>query len=164
MDIAIAGALVNAAFTFVRPALVKQSSMEPTMSNNDYTLLNRKAYDNTDPKRGDIIVFRTDRKDSRGNEKLLIKRIIGIPGDLISIRGGELFLNGVRQHEDYVLNDFTKGEINDLTVPPGRYFVMGDNRGNSIDSRNDEIGCIRRSDILGKAFVRLFPFDRIGTI
>ncbi len=159
-DIAIALAIVIVVTMFIKPTIVKETSMQPTLYENNYLLVNKQAYRFGDEERGDIIVFHSDLED----KELLIKRIIGLPGDVITIDQGKVFLNGTEMQEDYTLEGVTPGQLIDFTVPEGQLFVMGDNRRVSIDSRSEEVGCVDEDDVMGKAFVRLYPFNEIGSI
>ena len=105
--------------------------------------------------------------DDKGKEKLLIKRVIGIPGDVLTISNGILYRNGVRIQEPYIMggaNGETSGALYNYVVPDDCVFVMGDNRPVSLDSRSEEVGPVKIKDIIGKAFFRLYPFDKIGGI
>ncbi|MGP1570281.1 MAG: signal peptidase I [Eubacteriales bacterium] len=147
----------------VKPTIVKESSMEPTLYENNYLILNRQAYRFGEPQRGDIIVFHSDLVTQNGHEKLLIKRIIGLPGDVITIANGSVYLNGKKIEESYIKDGRTDGEITALTVPKGEIFVMGDNRLVSVDSRSEAVGTVKLDRVLGKAMVRLYPFSQIRT-
>lgn len=161
-DILVALVIVIAITMVIKPTIVKESSMQPTLYENNYLLINKQAYRFGDEKRGDIIVFKSDLEADNGGKKLLIKRIIGLPGDTITIQNGEVILNGELLQEDYTLEGETPGELIDFTVPKGQLFVMGDNRRVSVDSRSEEVGCVDESRVMGKAFVRLYPFNEIG--
>ncbi len=161
-DIAVAVIIVLAVTMVIKPTIVKENSMQPTLYENNYLLINKQAYRFGEEKRGDIIVFKSDLEDDDGDKKLLIKRIIGLPGDRITIKNGKVFLNGTQQHETYTLEDETSGNISNYKVPEGHLFVMGDNRRVSLDSRSEEVGCISEEQVMGKAFVRLYPFNKIG--
>lgn len=163
-EIAIAVIVAVLIMQFVKPTIVKERSMEPTLYADNYIFLSKQAYTFGEPRRGDIIVFHTNLTTQEGEEKLLIKRVIGLPGDEISILDGKVYLNGVEQQEPYIMEDFTAGDIESFTVPEGQLFVMGDNRAVSLDSRRPEIGCINVDQVIGKAFFRLFPFNRIGPV
>jgi signal peptidase I len=149
-------------FGFVRPFVVEafyipSESMVPTLKVGDRVLVNKFIYRFTEPERGDIIVFESV-EDS--NEEL-IKRVVGVPGDEISVRKGKLLVNGERQKEPYVNKKFPDTSSADPTrVPEGHVFVMGDNRANSRDSRY--FGPVPDQKIEGEAFLRFWPPDRIG--
>lgn len=160
-DILIAAVIAAAILAFIRPTIIKQTSMEPTLEENDYVIMYKMAYRNHDPKRGDIVIFKSDLKDDNGDDKLLIKRIIGVPGDVITIKDNQLYINGEVYKEDYLKDGITTGNIENRTVPSGKYFVMGDNRVVSVDSRYPEVGFVSKDQIKGKAVVRLFPFNKI---
>ncbi len=148
--------------TFVaRPTLVKQESMYPTLLPNDYLILDKLSYRFHKPKRGDIIVFRTGLKTEEGEDKNLIKRVIAVEGDEIVVKEGKTYLNGQELEEDYVKEDYIRGDIN-MVIPKDKVFVMGDNRDVSYDSR--DIGPIEANHIRGKILVRLFPFNKIGGV
>lgn len=161
-DILIALVIVIAITLIIKPTIVKESSMQPTLYENNYLLVNKQAYRFGDEKRGDIIVFRSDLENEKGDKKLLIKRIVGLPGDTITIKDGKVILNGTELHEDYTLEGETMGELDNFKVPEGQLFVMGDNRRVSVDSRSEEVGCVDESRVMGKAFLRLYPFNEIG--
>ena len=140
--------------TLVLPVLqIEGTSMEPTLSNGDIVLLTKTP--------------RFHREDLCGftwNNKLLIKRVIGLPGDWIEIdTDGTIYLNGDKLEEPYV-QQRALGECDlecPFQVPPEQYFVVGDMRENSIDSRNSLIGCIPKEQIVGKVFFRIWPFKTI---
>ncbi|MFR9070909.1 signal peptidase I [Paeniclostridium hominis] len=148
---------------FVRPTLVQGSSMYPTLEEKDYLIINRIAYDHKEPKRGDIIVFKTDLLQDNGKAKDLVKRVIAVPGDHIKITDNKVYINGKLQDEKYIHGAKTEGDI-DMTIPKGYVFAMGDNRENSMDSRDPQVGIVKESDIMGKVMVRLLPFNKIGKI
>ncbi|SKC41325.1 signal peptidase I [Maledivibacter halophilus] len=148
--------------TFIaRPTLVKQHSMYPTLEPNNYLILNKVSYRFHKPERGDIVVFKTSLKTSEGTSKNLIKRVIAVEGDKIVIENGKVYVNGKELNEDYIKGNTTPGD-NNLVVPENNVFVMGDNRPGSFDSR--DMGTIEIDKIEGKAFLRLFPFNKIGII
>ena len=163
-EIVIAVIIAAVILTFIKPIVVRQSSMEPTFYSGDYVFISKQAYKLFgEPERGDVIVFHTDMKDENDHDKNLIKRIIGLPGDTVEIIGGYVYLNGHILDEPYLNEQGISGEMEKITVPEGRLFVMGDNRGVSQDSRDVLIGCIEEDSILGRVFVRLYPFNRIRT-
>lgn len=147
--------------TFITPTVVAEYSMRPTLNENDFLILNRFLYQHSTPERGDIIVFKTDLKTPEGDSKALIKRIIALPGDEIVIEDGKVFVNGELQKENYILEPYTRGNIK-MVVPDGKVFVMGDNREYSLDSRSKILGLVDMDNIIGKAVVRLFPFNKMG--
>ncbi len=148
-------------FGFVRPFVVEafyipSESMVPTLEVGDRVLVNKFIYRFTEPDRGDIVVFEREGQD-------LIKRVVALPGDRISVRDGTLYVNGETRNEDYLNQEFPDlSSFGPVTVPEGRVFVMGDNRANSRDSRF--IGPIPEEDIQGEAFLRFWPPGRIGLI
>ena len=167
IDIAVAVLLASAVLYFIRPTIVKQTSMEDTLHENDYMIMYRLAYKNHQPERGDIIIFQSSLvNEDTGKDKLLIKRVIGLPGDDIMISNDQLYINGEAYHEDYLKDGYTPAfeiplEGETYTVPDGEYFCMGDNRAGSVDSRRTEVGCVPEEAIKGKVVIRLFPFTKI---
>ena len=137
--------------------------MYPTLEEDDYLIINKIAYKIGEPKLGDIIVFSTNLTQEDGSKKDLVKRVIAVPGDKIKIQDSNVYLNGKQINEPYIHDAYTDGNI-DITVPDGKLFAMGDNRENSLDSRYEQVGLVNEKDIMGKVVVRLFPFNKIGTI
>jgi len=168
-DIIIALVIVGAITFVIKPTIVKESSMEPTLYENNYLFVNKLSYMTKDhPDYGDIIIFESDleRSDGKG-KKLLIKRVIGVENDVITIADGVVYRNGQALDEPYTLEGYTEcweREIVDYVVPADQVFVMGDNRSISLDSRSSQVGCVSEAAIVGRAFVRLFPFSEIGLI
>lgn len=164
-DIVIAIVIGLIIVQFVKPTIVKEHSMLPTLNENDYIFLSKQAYTLFgEPKNGDIIVFHSSLVTAEGKEKMLIKRVIGLPGDVISIAGGVVYRNGQPLVEEYTNEGFTKTEMADVKVPEGELFVMGDNRQHSVDSRDPDVGCVPIDEIVGKAVFRLYPFNKAGTL
>ena len=151
-------------FGFVRPFVVEafwipSASMVPTLKYGDRVLVNKFIYRFTEPQRGDIIVF----KSVEGDGQDLIKRVVGVPGDKIAVRGGKLFVNGEPQKEPYVNKKYPdRSFYAPTTVPKDHVFAMGDNRANSQDSR--VFGPVPEKNIEGEAFLRFWPPDRIGSL
>lgn len=140
--------------TLVLPVLqIEGTSMEPTLVNGDIVLLTK----TTALSRGDICGF-------SWNNKILIKRVIGIPGDWIEIdTDGTVYLNGEKLDEPYA-QQIAFGECDlefPYQVPPEQYFVLGDMRESSIDSRNTLVGCVENEQIIGKIFFRAWPLENI---
>lgn len=155
------------AFTFVyfiglRTSVVGQS-MSPTLVSGDEILVNRFVYKVTDPKRGDIIVFLPN-----GNEKshYYVKRVIGVPGDTVLIQNGAVYINGEVYKEEIEAAAIEEAGLasEEITLDSDEYFVLGDNRNNSEDSRYANIGNIKREYIIGKAWFVISTGDRFGFI
>lgn len=148
------------------PTLVREHSMENTLHQNDYVFVSRRHYSwfGNDLKRGDIITFDSELTTGLGFKKILVKRIIGLPGDKISISGGKVYINGEAQDEPYTKDGYTNSEMDEVTVPEGYIFTMGDNRQNSTDSRSPQVGFIDINRIRGKVVFRLFPVSGFGAM
>jgi signal peptidase I len=160
----IAAALIVALVikTFLFQAFyIPSESMEPTLKPGDRVLVNKLSYDVHSIHRGDIVVFK--RPPSEANDptiKDLIKRVIAIPGDTIEARDGHVYVNGQPIKESYLPPGTITTNLPLQKIGPSQYFVMGDNRTNSKDSRY--IGTIARSLIVGRAFVRVWPISKAG--
>lgn len=142
---------------------VSGSSMEPTFSDGDNLIVDKISYRFEDPERFDIIVF-----PFRYTEKTYyIKRIIGLPGETIYIdEEGNIYIDGEVLKEDYgkeIIVDPGRA-YEPITLGADEYFVMGDNRNNSSDSRDPAVGNIHRDEFIGKAWMRIWPFDKMGMI
>ena len=162
-DILIAIVVAFLVLQFIKPTIVQEHSMENTLQPNDYLFISKQSYRLFgDPQRGDIIVFHSVLTTADGAEKLLVKRIVALPGDTISITGGVVYINGEPQDEPYTKDGYTNTEMDEITIPEGKLFCMGDNRQNSRDSRDPMIGLVDEDEVLGKAVLRLFPFSRFG--
>ncbi len=164
-DILIAVVIAVVVIQFIKPTVVKQSSMEPNFYENDYLFVSKQSYKLFgDPQRGDVVVVHSSLVQDNGDEKMLIKRIVGMPGEIIDIHDGQVYINGEALAEDYTKEGYTGGELENYVVPQGEYFCMGDNRRVSIDSRDSSVGCIPRDEIVGKVVLRLYPFSEFGII
>lgn len=146
--------------------LVQGESMEPTLYNNDNLLVDKVSYRFGDPKRYDIIVLRPYEYQK---EVYYIKRIIALPGETIQIKeDGSIYIDGERLYEAYgnevILPENIGRAAEPITLGEDEYFVMGDNRNHSGDSRSKAVGNVKRHQIIGRAFVRIWPFDRFGSI
>ncbi|MGZ4691981.1 MAG: signal peptidase I, partial [Acidimicrobiia bacterium] len=152
---------------------IPSDSMVPTLKTDDRVIVNKLSYHLHSVHRGDIVVFTTpkgpDGKPIDPTIKDLVKRVIGLPGDVISAKDDHILIDGKALHEPYL----PQGSVSDCTsfvaqcfpvgkIPPNEYFVMGDNRSNSRDSRY--FGPIRRSEIVGRVFVRVWPLSRLGLL
>jgi signal peptidase I len=132
-------------------------SMDPTLENDQFLVVNKLGYRLQDPERGDIVVFRDPRTDDRK----LIKRVVGLPGEQVEIRTGEVIINGRLLEEPYVASQSHYSQA-PLVIPEDEYFVLGDNRNNSSDSHN--WGSLPRQKILGEAWVSYWPPRLWGVI
>lgn len=142
-----------------QPVKVEGGSMEPGLEDQERIFINKLVYRWERIERGDIIVFRYPR-DPR---KSFIKRVIGVPGDEVRISSGHVYLNGKPIEEDYVPAEFLDSRSYPLTViPPGSYFVLGDHRSMSNDSR--DFGPVQRSYIYGKAVFGYWPMEKLGIL
>jgi signal peptidase I len=170
----IVGALIVALVvkTFLFQAFyIPSESMEPTLETDDRVLVNKLSYDLHDVNRGDVIVFELP-PDKVGPDgiKDLIKRVIGLPGDVIESRDGVVYINDRRLDEPYLADGVITGDPEDplnpsierQTVPEDHVFVLGDNRSNSADSRYAYRGPIPIDTIVGRAFVVVWPLDKLG--
>ena len=157
--IVIAGITVFVIRTFLaQPFLVSGASMSSNFNSGDYLIVDEITYRFDDPKKGDVVVFRYPNDPST----FYIKRIVGLPSDRIKIEGGDVFVNEQKVNEPYLDESVqTLGDVN-LILEEGYYFVMGDNRYHSFDSRS--WGPLEREKIVGLARLRLFPFNTIGIL
>lgn len=163
-DIFIAALIALIVLVLFKPIIIQQHSMEPNFNSGDYVIAFKQAYKlSGTPERGDVIVFHSQLKDSKGNDKNLIKRVIATGGETIEIRGGYVYINGEMLDEPYVLEQGMSGEMEKTVIPEGYLFCCGDNREVSVDSRKDEVGLVSEDAIVGKVILRLFPFDSIRT-
>ena len=137
-------------------AQIPSGSMENTIMTGDRVIGNRFAYSFSDPQRFDIIIFRYPDDESQ----LFIKRIIGLPGETVEIRDGKIYLNGSDEPlEDVQTKETMAGSFGPYTVPENSYFVMGDNRNDSKDSRYWTNTFVTKDEILGKAIFRYWPIS-----
>lgn len=138
-------------------------SMQPILQSEDVTLVNRVIYDISAPKRGDIVAFKPN-----GNEKsyFYIKRIIGLPGETLQIKEGRIYINDEILDEKYDVSEMEDAGIaaDPITLSGDEYFVLGDNRKSSEDSRTANVGNVKKSEIEGKVWFRLSPKKRFGFI
>ncbi len=142
---------------------VQGSSMEATLSNGDQLIVDKISYRFRDPKRYDIIVFPFRYEDNT----FYIKRIIGLPGETIQIDGeGNIWINGEILEESYGRERIRDPGLaaEPITLGEDEYFVMGDNRNNSSDSRVEAVGNIHRNEIIGRAFIRIWPLSKFGIL
>ena len=141
---------------------VQGSSMEPTLSTEDNLIVDKLSYRFHDPERYDIIVFPFLRQE----ETFYIKRIIGLPGETVQVIDGYVYIDGEQLDEHYG-NELMENPgiaAEPLMLEEDQYFVLGDNRNHSSDSRDPSVGVIRRENLLGRAWIRIWPFERFGAI
>lgn len=158
--VALVLAVVIRHFIF-SPYKVEGASMSPTFKNGDSLIIKKIGFEPKDLKRFDVIIFHANEKDD------YIKRIIGLPGDHIQYKNDELYINGKKSEESFLQDKtaepkpFTEDFEMEGTVPADHFFVMGDNRPFSLDSR--KIGFIPFEQVTGKVNFRIYPFDTMGT-
>ncbi len=141
---------------------VSGDSMEATLHTGDNLIVDKLSYHFREPERYEIIVFpyRYER------DTYYIKRIVGMPGETIQIKEGYLYVNGERSDEQYGLERMTSAGIaaEEIHLGEDEYFVLGDNRNNSSDSRDPGVGVLKRDEIIGRAWVRIWPLNNVGVI
>ena len=156
LSIALIVAFLIRNFIF-QPYRVQMGSMLPTLQENNLIIVNKLTYRFQAPKRGDIVVFHPPNNPS----VYYIKRIVGLPGETIEITNGEILINGVSLPEKYI-SILTPGLYGPKTLPENEYFLMGDHRNNSLDSR--EFGPIKIKSIIGRATLVLWPPKAFKTL
>ncbi len=144
--------------------LVEGTSMEPSLHHGQRLMVEKVSYRFGEPNRGEVVVFRYPGDQRRK----FIKRIIGLPGDEITIKNGFLHINGLRMDENYI-NGPTYGTYSAPTfgpvfVPEGHYFVLGDNRRNSDDSRFPDVGFVPKKNLVGRALFIYWPLNQIQLV
>jgi len=151
--------------TFVAEARwIPSESMVPTLRINDKLIVDKLSYHFTEPQRGDIVVFSpTDgiKKENPNLKDAFIKRVIGLPGDKVEVKGERVYINDKPLQERYI-EDKPHYQFGPVVVPPDSYLVLGDNRNNSYDSHY--WGFVPRDNIIGRAVVRFWPPNRIGEL
>ena len=142
---------------------VSGSSMETTLSDEDNLIVDKISYRFSEPKRFDIIVFPFEYEE----DTYYIKRIIGMPGERVQIDGeGNIYIDGEVLEESYgrEIMESPGRAWEEITLAEDEYFVLGDNRNHSSDSRDPSVGNIKRNDIIGRAFLRIWPFEKFGIL
>jgi signal peptidase I len=147
--------LIN--FFLAQATQVHGQSMEPTLHSDQRLVVEKVSYRFHGPRRGDVIVLKSPRESS----ELLIKRVIGLPGEAVEIRQGRVYINGQEWDEPY-LERSPGGNWGPIIVPPLHVFVLGDNRGFSNDSR--AFGMVPIENIVGRAWVSYWPIDEVGAV
>lgn len=140
---------------------VNGESMYPTLHDDDNLIVDKVSYRFSDPRRYDIIVFPYRYKDM-----YFIKRIIGLPGETVQILDGYVYIDGKKLDEHFCdeKNQNAALASDPITLGDDEYFVLGDNRNASEDSRFPDVGNVRRKEIIGRAWVRIWPFERAGSL
>ena len=154
---AVLGAILIVIF-LVQPVKVEGTSMEPRLQPQDRLFVNKFMYRISDIERGDIVVFWYPKDRS----KSFIKRVVGLPGDRVEIRSGTVFVNGQRLSEPYLLQRLDVKSHPPEVIPPQHYFVLGDHRTSSSDSR--DWGSVPRQNIFGEAVFRYWPLQKMGLV
>ena len=142
------------------PVRVDGPSMNNTLTNGQILILNKFTYRKNDIKRYDIVVVKMD-------DKKIIKRVMGLPNEVIEVKNNQIYANGKKLDNSFAstkTDDFNLSEIGLEKIPGDSYFVMGDNREVSLDSRYAEVGTIKKEKIQGKAVFRIWPFNKIGKV
>ena len=142
----------------VQPVKVEGTSMAPRLADQERIFVSKLSYRFSNIERGDIVVFWYPRNPA----KSFIKRVIGIPGETVEIKGGVVFVDGRRLEEPYLRPEYLDHDYHTSQVPEDQYFVLGDRRNSSNDSRN--WGCVPRRNIFGKAVFRYWPVSKAGMI
>lgn len=158
--VAITSALLVRAYVLQQFA-VEGTSMLTTLHPSDRVLVNKLSYRLHDPRRGDVVVLK--RIESNAQERDLIKRVVALPGETVEYRDCQLFIDGSLMNEPYLDPQIVSAnrcgaDQPPVTVEPEHVFVMGDNRGGSLDSRDDSVGQVSYSNLIGRAFVVMWPF------
>lgn len=157
LGIAVVVALLFQNYVYAQSE-VHNVSMQNTLVAGQRLIEDKWSYRLHEPRHGDIVIISGPESDLR-----LIKRVVGLPGDVVDIQNGEVYLNGEKIEEQYVKGQTVAGSVLvPFTVKEGQLFVMGDNREHSMDSR--ELGPIARSSIEGKAVFRIWPLPKFGTL
>ncbi len=152
--VAIAMLLRFFVFEFVR---VDGPSMNPTLESGEAVFVEKVSKITGNFTRGEIVVVSYPNRTES-----FVKRIIGVPGDTVAITDGKAYLNGQTLDEPYIKEPYIEGDMETVTVPEGHYFVMGDNRNNSSDSRSSAVGPIPAENVIGHAMFIIWPLDQIS--
>ena len=161
ITVAIALAVFFALRLTVQSYTVEMSSMNPTFQPGDCIMVSKLAYHSSGPHRGDVIVFHPPPDTMDQSAVPFIKRVIGLPGDIVEIKDGEVSINGTPLNEPYIAAP-PEYVMPATSVPQDEYFVMGDNRNNSNDSHNGWF--VPRANIIGKAWFRYWPPSKLGPV
>ncbi len=161
--IAMAGILALGIRTFVAEArYIPSSSMENTLEINDRLIIEKISYHLRNPERQDIVVFNpTEALKKQNFTDAFIKRVIGLPGDKVEVKGQQVYVNDTPLSEPYIAEK-PRYDFGPVIVPPGQYLVLGDNRNNSYDSHY--WGFVPKENLIGRAAVRFWPPNRLGAL
>ncbi|VEP14809.1 putative signal peptidase I-2 [Hyella patelloides LEGE 07179] len=141
---------------------IPSSSMEPTLEINDRLIIEKISYRFRTPQRGDVVVFSpTDKLREQNFKDAFIKRVIGLPGETIEVKGGTVYVNNEALREKYI-DESPEYKYGPVEVPSNQYLVLGDNRNNSYDSHY--WGFVPRDNLIGRAVVRFWPLNRLGSL
>jgi signal peptidase I len=150
--------IVPIRYFLIQPFFVKGASMEPNFLDGDYLIIDEISYRFETPQRGEVIIFRYPLEPSQ----FFIKRIIGLPGEKVEVQDGKIFINGSELDEsEYLQGTTTVGNV-EVRLEDDEYFVLGDNRNASSDSR--KWGEVDKKLIIGRAWLRAWPFSRLGAV
>jgi len=156
--------IIPVRYFLIQPFYVKGASMEPNFYDHEYLIIDEISYRFSEPERGDIVVFRYPRNP----QEYFIKRIIGLPGEKVQIKDGNVYIynqdypDGLELNEPYLANDTRTYSLNEgiINLSEDEYYILGDNRSSSKDSRS--FGPVNRSFIIGRVLLRGWPFNRIN--
>ena len=146
-----AGVAVSVAFQVTD---VTDNSMLPSYSEGEKVLVNRVSYRADEPGRGDVVLLPNEVYAVTGEGKVMMKRVIAVPGDTVLITSGKVYVNNKPLTEKYIFTEGTSGEMDQVKVDEGHVFVLGDNRAASTDSRDEAVGLVNIDDILGKVIYK----------
>lgn len=144
----------------IDPVRVDGASMNTTLADGEIMILNKIVYKKEDIKRFDIVVIKQD-------DKHIIKRVVGLPGETIEYKDNILYINGKEMKDPYPstkTDDFSIEDVGHTKIPGDTYFVMGDNRSDSLDSRYPSVGVIKKENIVGRARLVIWPFNKFGNV
>ena len=145
-----AGLLVSLAFQ-----ITEDHSMLPAYENGDQVLVSRLAFaGKKGPQQGDVILMKNKIYAVSGENTVMLKRVIGVEGDRILITEGQVYVNNQKLDEEYVFTQGISGDMEEIQIPAGKIFVMGDNRAASTDSRHESVGLVDEEDLLGKVILK----------
>ena len=152
---------VLVAISLFQTVTIQENAMEPTLAVGEKFFVNKAVYKVSSPKRGDIIVFKTNVTDDAA---LHIRRVIGLPGESVLIKDGKIYINGELYEEAGDYPDISNPGLAEtsISLESGEYFVLGDNRNNSEDSRYSDIGNIKKNYIVGKLWFTVSPRSKMG--